>query len=88
MDSGQYMKEENILKRKRPSVISKFFWGCITLHEFGCGAYINGNMDGDTYINVMGDEYMETLKDYEIDFFKVTLFQDNCSVHKSAAVKK
>ncbi|EGC37321.1 expressed protein [Dictyostelium purpureum] len=70
------------------SEISTNFSGCVNWHGVGCGSFINSSKDGETYINVKGDVYKETLEDYQLDLDKVTLFQENCSVHRITAVKK
>lgn len=63
------------------------FWGCITAKGVGYLSKIDGNMDTALFLDIMNDEYKQTLDWYGMDIKKTRLLQDSDPKHMAVAAR-
>ena len=51
-------------------------WGCMTAHGVGYVCRIDGGMDAQLYVAILGDELLQTLRDFELEPSKISFQQD------------
>lgn len=57
------------------------FWGCITAQGVGYLSWVRPSMDADLYLDIMNDEFQQTLDWYNWDRSKILLLQDKDPKH-------
>jgi transposase len=67
---------------------SLMLWGCMTAQGVGYAARIDGRMDAQLYAEILGDDFIKTLKDYELDMDEIIFQQDNDPKHTSRIARK
>ena len=67
---------------------SLMLWGCMTASGVGYACRIDGGMDAQLYVAILGDEFLNTLGDYGLDSSKIVFQQDNDPKHTSGMASK
>ena len=67
---------------------SLMLWGCMTADGVGFACKIEGKMDANLYILILGDEFLETLAHYERSKDDTIFQQDNAPAHTTKKVKE
>ena len=67
---------------------SLMLWGCMTAQGVGYASRIDGRMDAQLYTEILGDEFLKTLRDYELDVDEIVFQQDNDPKHTSRPAQK
>jgi DDE superfamily endonuclease len=62
---------------------SIMLWGCMTAKGVGYACRIDGSMDAQLYTEILDDEFLKTLGDYELDVGEIVFQQDNDPKHTS-----
>ncbi|KAJ1300206.1 hypothetical protein OPQ81_011954 [Rhizoctonia solani] len=62
-------------------------WACIGWHGPGYMGNINGNLNKELYMEILDDEFKQTLEYYGLDMEEVIFMQDNASAHKAKIVQ-
>ncbi|KAJ1300832.1 hypothetical protein OPQ81_002472 [Rhizoctonia solani] len=62
-------------------------WACIGWHGPGYMCKIDGNLNKELYVEILDDEFKQTLEYYGLDMEEVILMQDNASAHKAKIVQ-
>ena len=63
-------------------------WGCMTADGVGFACKIEGKINANLYISILGDELLETLTHYERSKDDTIFQQDNAPAHTIKKVKK
>ena len=63
-------------------------WGCMTQHEVGYAAKIDGKMNGDLYFQILKDELLNTIQYHGFNPSNIIFQQDNDSKHICKKVKE
>ncbi|KAJ1301367.1 hypothetical protein OPQ81_008632 [Rhizoctonia solani] len=56
-------------------------------HKHGGGSYHDGNLNKELYVEILDDEFKQTLEYYGLDMEEVIFMQDNASAHKAKIVQ-
>jgi hypothetical protein len=67
---------------------SLMLWDCMTAQDVGYASRINGRMDAQLYAEILDDEFLKTLRDYELDVDEIVFQQDNDPKHPSRIARK
>ncbi|KAJ1304038.1 hypothetical protein OPQ81_008446 [Rhizoctonia solani] len=62
-------------------------WACIGWHGPGYMCKIDGNLNKELYMEILDDEFKQTLEYYGLDMEEVIFMQDNASAHKAKVVQ-
>ncbi|KAJ1303144.1 hypothetical protein OPQ81_011345 [Rhizoctonia solani] len=62
-------------------------WACIGWHGPGYMCKIDGNLNKELYVEILDDEFKQTLEYYGLDMEEVIFMQDNASAHKAKIVQ-
>ncbi len=62
---------------------SLMIWGCITAMGPGFMCRIDGRMNADLYVNILEDEFLETINYYKLDKQRIIFQQDNDPKHNA-----
>lgn len=81
---GESLRAHNVNFKYKGNGGSLIVWSCITRMGPGYIAKIDGGMDSKLYCDIIGSDFLETLKDYEMDSEDVILQHDNDPKHTSA----
>ena len=63
-------------------------WGCMTTKGTGYACCIDGRMDAELYMQILGDEFLRTLEYYGLDQSDIVFQQDNDPKHTSRAATR
>ena len=63
-------------------------WGCFTSHGVGFLCRIHGNLDGELYRRILGDEFKASLDWYGLDVKNIVFQQDNDPKHTAKLTKQ
>ena len=63
---------------------SLMLWDCMTAQGVGYAARIDGRMDAQLYTEILGDDFVKTLRDYRLSMDEIIFQQDNDPKHTSA----
>ena len=63
-------------------------WGCMTWEGVGMACKIDGKMDADLYVQILGDELQQTLVDYGLSHEDIIFQQDNDPKHTSRKARE
>ena len=67
---------------------SVMVWGCMTWEGVGYAAKIDGRMDGDLYLQILKDEFQNSMRFYGLNPSDVIFQQDNDPKHTCRKVKE
>jgi hypothetical protein len=63
-------------------------WRCIKAQRVGYTSRIDSRMDAQLYTEILGDEFLETLRDDELDVDEIVFQQDNHPKRTSSIARK
>jgi transposase len=67
---------------------SLMIWGCMTAEGVGYSCRIDGRMDAELYVRILGDEFIRTLDYYGLDKERIFFQQDNDPKHTSRIARR
>lgn len=80
---GEPPKDHNVNFKYKGDGGSLMLWSCITKHGPGYIVKIEGGLDSKLYCDILGSDYIETLKYYGMNLKDVILQRDNDPKHTS-----
>jgi transposase len=83
IQEGKPVMDHNVNQTYKHGGGSLFLWSCITREGQGYLTKIEGGMDSELYINILKDEFMQTLDHYDLDKDDIIFQQDNDPKHTS-----
>jgi transposase len=86
--SGSAITEQHIKGTVKFGGGSLMLWGCMTAQGVGYAARIDGRMDAQLYTEILGDDFIKTLRDYKLDVDEIIFQQDNDPKHTSRIARK
>ncbi|KAK4307347.1 hypothetical protein Pmani_018177 [Petrolisthes manimaculis] len=86
-DNTRY-DEENVYQVARSGRVTCNVWGWIFLHGVGEVTEIEGRFTSDTYLEILEEVMLPSVRSYALPFPETILFmQDNCPVHTASPYK-
>jgi transposase len=85
---GSAITEQHIKGTVKFGGGSLMLWGCMTAQGVGYAARIDGRMDAQLYTEILDDDFIKTLGDYELGVDEIIFQQDNDPKHTSRIARK
>ena len=85
---GNALRKENVQGTVKFGRGSLILWGCMTSDGVGFACKIEGKMDSDLYILILGDELLGTFDYYGRDKEDAIFQHDNAPIHTAKKVKE
>jgi transposase len=85
---GSAITEQHIKGTVKFGGGSLMLWGCMTAQGVGYAARIDGRMDAQLYAEILDDDFIKTLGDYELGVDEIIFQQDNDPKHTSRIARK
>jgi transposase len=84
---GEELQPRHVKQTVKHGGGSIMMWGCMTWHGIGYCCRINGKMDQQMYLQILGDELLQTIEYYNMDQNHVIFQHDNDPKHTAKSVK-
>ena len=84
---GESLRAHHILETEKFGGGSLMFWGCMTHAGCGYGCQIEGAVNTDVYLEVLTENLLDTIAQFELDVDHVIFQHDNAPAHQSARTR-
>ena len=84
---GESLRAHHILETEKFGGGSLMFWGCMTHAGCGYGCQIEGAVNTDVYLEVLTENLLDTIAQFESDVDHVIFQHDNAPAHQSARTR-
>jgi len=85
---GETLKDAHIKPTVKFGGGSVFVWGCFTSSGVGFLCKIDGGLDAELYCQILSEDFMETLRYYDLSVSDVIFQQDNDLKHTALLTKQ
>jgi len=85
---GETLKDAHIKPTVKFGGGSVFVWGCFTSSGVGFLCKIDGGLDAELYCQILSEDFMETLRYYDLSVSDVIFQQDNDPKHTALLTKQ